>query len=564
MNTIKSTIAAVYIGESPSVCLYKNNEIVYQQKEEILTQSKIDGYPLVSFLELIEKVDNIDYLVYIDSRSPLQQNSSDLTIELFFSIAQRLKKIKDDEVTRLIDMSLHQHKCKAAHAFYNVDIDSAFVINIDKKGGFWSIILDDNLTYIKETETLFQCTAPLQIKTLQKNMKNLADQETVHMQEFDASAWETNGNFDISVYSNPTISDLYEALANYCNWSDVDIQKIVALSMQGKENPQVFDFFVDSGYLQTIDKNVVLQTPRGPELNKQGNSFLLNNNYLAELTDLSNRTDTVFKAVAQSDTAIINYVNHLIDTFSIDNLILSGDILQENMPLIEKIKHNKNVSYFLHNYDHSLSSLIGAILLWLDKQKQLERDLSISLTENIEKSRIEYILQEKNLSFKETSPREASEILNTNCLAVYSQKESVSKILFNPAKRNNSRFLNTVKLRDTFKPFTAIANECDTLLRVSCGNRMFLYNAENSDKINFCLLSKNNQIKVELTETDSVLAEIIGSFSRDTKQQFIGQTPLRQSAVPNPSTIHDVITNCNKLYLKYLYLLDYGLLVTIE
>lgn len=564
MDKDNYTIVGLRIGKSPAACLFQNNQITYCGEEEKICQNKGEKYPIASFLEILQQVKKIDYIVFIDTSGPYEKNDEEFSIDTFFILAKKANKIKDDGIPRLVDMSLHQHKCESAFGFYKSQYVNGHVINVSTQGSYWPISIDNKQTFLKETETLFEYNDNFALKTKQKNMHNLSDQESFYLENFDADFWEKNGNFDLFIYSNPTINDLYKSLSNYFKWEDINISATISLSMQGNNNDQVPQFFVDNLNYSVVDKNTVIKTSNGPVINKNSNDFLIDENS-HEVTTLKNRKDTAFKAVNQSNDAVIKYVNYLIDKFGITKAVLVGDVFQENLKLISKLKLlHQSIDFYVLEEPYQISSIKGAVLLWA-KNLNINK-INLDLEDNKiqpDEEAIELLLKEKNLDFKKVDDNIVGKLLVNNCIAFYSVKQNFSKILFNPSIKNNHRFLTTVKERDTFKIFRAITKKelCSNYTELI--NNTVLYKIKkNENKDISCLISNDNNIKLDLLPADSFLSKIVDVFLENTNQQFIGHTTLRKSNTLDASNLNQVLKKCTSLDLKYLYLIDSNILVT--
>jgi len=563
MDKDAHTIVGIRIGETASACVFEDNRITYFQKEESLTQNKQEEYPIAAFLEILNLVKKIDYIVFIDSLYPVEKNNAQFSVDLFFILAKKANKIKDDGVPRLIDMSMQQHKCEAAYAFYKSNWNNAFVINFSSQGGYWPISIHDEPTLIRETETVFKCNKLLNLNTVHKNMQNTLEQETLFWEGFDAEFWEKDGKFDFLVSSNPSMSDLYTAIANYSNWEEIDISKSVALSLKGSDNNKVPNFFIDNVLFPVIDKNIILRSNHGAELNRSSNAYLTDDNS-HEATALSNRQDVAFKAIEESNIAIINSINYFIKKFNIQNAILVGDILQENLKLTTEItERHKNVDFFVLDDPYSMSSILGATLLWADNLEILLPDIKIYPKKTrYAESQIQKYLSDRNFNYKSSSAADVAGILQQNCVSVYSERYQVSKILFDPSVKNNHRFLNTVKERDSFEPFAAITTNRNYKTQKS--GQTTILNEGNNDTNNAGIISQDNKIKIDMLYEENNLTKIVDEFILKTNQEFIGQTCLRKSHMPEPCNLQQAISNSKTLELEYLYLLDYELLISLD
>jgi len=194
-------IAGIARGHNAGVCLLKDGEIVFSIEEERLTRIKYDGAPLASILKILEYTDTLDYLC-VSHTTPLEQTAGKLDYsgeDVYTGLARKVGLIKDNNnpgEQQVIDMAMFHHKMHAAMAFYRSGFESAVALIVDGAGTFFPLTVEGDEMTIFETESIYECNYPADIKTLHKTLGTRNMISNQYIPNFEGGFWEPEARFN--------------------------------------------------------------------------------------------------------------------------------------------------------------------------------------------------------------------------------------------------------------------------------------------------------------------------------------------------------------------------------
>jgi len=228
-----------------SACILENGELKFFIQEERLTREKYDGFPFISFLDLLKNY-NINLITW--ASTSLNFKSYNFSPIPYWAVLAK----KYSTSTNHSDNSHNHHLAHCAHSFYNSGFKKSIGIVIDGLGS--------SIEHKKhEVETVFECSYPFNFKVLYKNSINPG--EIVNL------------------------SRAYETITMHLGWSRDEAGKTMGLAPYGKQNsniPQLFKnnkgnlniFYVDDLKTTSLpfqhqtfineEKNPQLKLPRDP------------------------------------------------------------------------------------------------------------------------------------------------------------------------------------------------------------------------------------------------------------------------------------------------------------
>lgn len=212
----KNTLA-ISIGKNSSVCLIAEGKIIVYLIEERFSKIKADPFPFRILDEVLyQNQYQLSQIIIggVDQNLPLLPNSN---IDLYQSIIQ-----KTPQNSSLIGYLTHQnHLSYAYSAFHNSGFEEATAIIVNEEGSY-----KDNKTFKGvELESIIELKRP--------NLSNII------WQSFQTKQSPNNNSISNETYSlsnSGGISQIYDAVINYINFSSFDIEKLASFSAFGSFN----------------------------------------------------------------------------------------------------------------------------------------------------------------------------------------------------------------------------------------------------------------------------------------------------------------------------------------
>lgn len=428
-----------YLGVSPthdsSVCVFKENKIVYFSKEERLSKNKRDSEPFLSFFNSINDFE-IKSLIWC---SPFQP--------MWFPYKEIIKKRQKD--IEIIDLYKNHHLQHASLAFYNSGFEEACVIVIDRNGS----LLGDSA---RESESIFFVNYPHNFKEIYKSFWIFDNSAHEEIKKF------KNKNLDCEIDARSMfgITKVYESATSLIGQHVLENGKTMGLSSYGKENSNFKNLF----FKENIPNDYYFGHSSGE--NRPTTFLQLEDISSKNITEENHQiySDYAYEVQSQTQRAALSLIEKAINKTNCKNICITGGYGLNVVANQFYISNFPNINFYFEPLaDDSGNSIGGSMLAYrLDTKDK-----------NIKKINHTFFQGKKHdlskIKGKKTSLEEVSKILqNQKSVGLYYGLAEAGpralghrSILFDPRNAEAKTLINKVKNREWYRPFAGIMLEED-------------------------------------------------------------------------------------------------------
>jgi carbamoyltransferase len=613
-------IAAVTRGHNAGVCLLKDGEIVFAVEEERLTRRKYDGAPFASIKKILDYTDKLDYLILAHTQ---EIKDSSFSVEYtgedpYTSVARKYGLIAElgyevIDHPQVIDYGNIHHKLHAACSFYRSGFDEAVSLVVDGAGTFipFSMGADNRMAY--ETETIFGCKYPAAFDTLYRHLGSNGPMVTqIYSQfkneKFNPSAaryehqkvYPDEGGFSYMIVDGtPGIVKCYEAVTKYCGFKTIDAGKTMGLAPYGKEHEEIPEFF-DKKYdvygYSPVDINFVIPNyPNGATINEPMVPVLrtpFNEGQEIELEDLprlQNRKDLAYKVQKQTQQEVLNLIRTAVDLSGHNNVVISGGYglnCVANYWYLDQLK-DEGINLYVEPVSNDAGTAIGAALLayhtiTADETVRPYAE-SLYLGPKYEHTIDEIIdtADKYGAEVTEGSDQDVIDLItNKNIVAMFQGRSESGpralgnrSILYDPRDPDGKDFVNKVKRREFFRPFAGSmlkehAHEWFDLRGMEeSPHMMYAVNCQPGveEKIPAIIhVDGTCRIQTVTEEQNENYYRLIKAFYDATGCPILFNTSFNLGGEPLVETLDDAVRTLANSGIEYLYLPEYGKLITLK
>jgi carbamoyltransferase len=592
-------IAGIARGHNAGVCLMKDNEIVFSIEEERLTRRKYDGGPLASILKIKEYTDKIDFLV-ISHTTSLATTAGKLDYsgeDVYTGLARKLGLIEslypdspEWKHPQVIDMAMYHHKMHAGLAFYRSGFEEAVALIVDGAGTFFPLTTNGETITIWETESIYKCQYPAEIKTLHKTMGTRNMLPAAYIENFEGGEWEPNASFNVSLGERAGIVKAYEAVTEYCGFSAIEAGKTMGLFPYGKP---------DSSFPNIMDKNdlpvpvtnrnlIVPRYPNGAIVNSNAYNSL-NQHSADDVTLLENRRNLAYAVQTETQQAVVDLIRHSVKLSGCKNVVISGGYglnCVANYYYLGALK-DEDINIYVEPVSNDAGTAMGAALLWYHN---ITKDTNVRLREdnvylgpkyNYTLSEINSIAEKYNATVIDATHDDIVELMTKKNIVANFQGRSENgpralgnrSLMFDPTFEDGKDFVNEIKHREYFRPFAGSILEEDAHdwfdLRgmESSPTMMYAVNCQPGveEKIPAIIhVDGTCRIQTVSREQNPHYYDIIKVFKERTGVPIIFNTSFNLGGEPLVETLDDAVRTLNNCRIEYLYLPEYGKLITVK
>ena len=591
-------IAGIARGHNAGVCLLKDGEIVFSIEEERLTRIKYDGAPLASILKILEYTDTLDYLC-VSHTTPLEQTAGKLDYsgeDVYTGLARKVGLIKDKNSPgeqQVIDMAMFHHKMHAAMAFYRSGFESAVALIVDGAGTFFPLTVEGDEMTIFETESIYECNYPADIKTLHKTLGTRNMISNQYIPNFEGGFWEPEAKFNACLTDKAGIVKAYEAVTEFCGWSSIEAGKTMGLFPYGKPNdafPKIIDD-ADNIPVPIVNRNLIL--PRYP------NGAVVNHNMYKELdhhgengddlTMLQNRRDLAYAVQTESQQAVADLIRHAVKISGNKNVVISGGYglnCVANYYYLKELE-GEGINIYVEPISNDAGTAMGAALIMHhsttnDSNVRLRQDNvylgpKLSYTHN----EIDNIAAKYNAEVTDATHADVVELMTSKNIVANFQGRSENgpralgnrSLMFDPTFKDGKDFVNEIKDREYFRPFAGsiLAEDVhewfDLRGMEDSPTMMYAVNCQPGieEKIPAIIhIDGTCRIQTVTREQNPHYYDIIKAFKEKTGCPIIFNTSFNLGGEPLVETLDDAIRTLEDCKIEYLYLPEHGKLITVK
>jgi carbamoyltransferase len=548
-----------------SVCLYEDNRLIYYCEEERLSRVKKNAHmPILCLNQIIKnhckKVD-VAVVAGYDSDS----------LNCIGSYLKHLKLI--DHVEQNITFFKSHHLLHAAKAFYDSGFENGFVFVIDGRGSSFNlnngkVAYETSSVYLFKNSNNFKCLYKkcFTNSKIENNLKlNLYHEHGFFFKSVPISIDE---NTIVEIVNENDLGHFYSIAATHFNFHQEE-GKLMGLSAFGKENREINKILNSDDFLfkeyEHRDNLQLLNIKKYPELiYKQENS--------KNLTDLS------FLIQQKFEKKYFDFITKHFNFNISKNLIITGGTgynVVNNYKIHEKLKH---VNLFIEPMCGDEGNSIAACQLYL---KQVKPNIQLEKLNHLfigNKYDYNNLVQFEGFIFKETNLDEIINlIIDKQIVALYQGRSEGGpralgnrSLLLDPRIDDAKKIMNTVKKRESFRPFACSILQEDVSEWFDMKNlkespfMMYAVQALEKSKLEIkSLVHVDNTCRIQTVtgKDNNVLYNLLKKFKKITNVPILMHTSFNLAGDPLVETPEDALNTLKKSELKYLYLPDINQLV---
>jgi carbamoyltransferase len=539
-----------------SVALLEDENVLFHIENERLSNIKYDKYAFKAIEKVKDYVDHIDHLVLTGFEVFGPAYKTELT-DSYVAQVSGLNKTFLDHGFKIHNYFAGHHETHAATAFYNSGFDKALCIVLDGAGSPY-MIKNDKINPNKEkgweNKSAYIASYPYNFELIEKYVSSMFyDVENPHQVKE-------------KLYLTNSVSEgaLFEYAGKALGFTKHDAGKVMGLAPYGKLNSKYPSFYKD-GY---IDKNNIVIK------NKE---YMFNFNIPNTFQD---KADFAFMLQKEVQENVAEYILKMIEKTKEKNICLSGGFFLNcvsNYNLLKQLP--KDIKLYVEPISTDAGNAIGAakqVYYSLSQSKRIKKQEHIYYGPTITYD-INLLNNLKILS--DVEPVFVAELISKkNIIAMFQGSSEAGpralgnrSILYDPRDINGKDHVNSVKMREEFRPFAG------TVLKEYAKDWFELHSLEDSKFMMFAvdvLKDKQDQIPAithidgtcriqTLTKEDNInYYLLIEEFYNLTGVPILFNTSLNLAGDTINETLDDVINTFNKSKIDYLYLPELKILIT--
>ena len=591
-------IAGIARGHNAGVCLLKDGEIVFSVEEERLSRQKYDGGPFASMVKILDYTDRLDYLVVAHTQ-PLKETAGRVDYsgdDVYTGLARKLGLIDQKsnaytyEHPQVIDLAFMHHKLHSACAFYRSGFDSAVSVIVDGAGTFVPLAINNEQVMTWETESIIDCEYPANFTTLHK-VYGTRDPIQGGMLQLDSSMYGENGRTHSAVvHDRAGIVKSYEAATMYCGWSSIEAGKTMGLFPYGKPNDNFPKLFEDTADYPMTNRNLVVPNyPNGAFINaglyKELNETSGPND---DVTYLQSRRDIAYAVQTETQEQVLQLILKAVEITGKNKVVLSGGYglnCVANYHYLTTLRE-KGIELYVEPVSNDAGTAMGAALMfWYgledETEKRQPQTLYLGPDNNYDLDTVIDIAVTQEVEMTDANNEDIVELLtNKNIVTIFQGKSENGpralgnrSVLFDPTFKDGKDYVNEVKRREYFRPFAGSILEEDVHewfdLRgmKSSPHMMYAVNCQPGieEKIPSIIhIDGTCRIQTVTKDQNPHYYDLIKAFKDKTGIPIVFNTSFNLGGEPLVETLEDAIWTLKNSDIEYLYLPEFGKLITIK
>ena len=535
-------IAGISQWHNSSVCVLENGEVKLHIENERLSRIKYDTNAFEALDLLPSKID----FLCVAGLTSKESNVNDYDGFL------KNRGYKD---YAYLNIWQTHHKFHASCAFYNSGFDEAICIIKDGMGSEFKVDNKHFLpeTYGRESGTTFIARYPDTFDTIDKHV---------------TMSFDCNAKIDDEIVLNNSGSEglLFQKTSANFGFHQLDAGKVMGMSAYGKsKGTQIYkgDFI-------------------NPELLKFKNNNLREGYLDKKFDDFDDKCNFAYDMQTQIQSKIKNYILKMVEKTGIKNVCLSGGYFLNCVANYYFLKTlPKDINVYVEPISSDAGTSIGiAKYYWhqLTKDKTIRKQKSLYYGNQSMMSEENVKELFKDYKVTKTNKKEVAKLLSEdNIVALFQGKcESGPRalgnrsLLFNPMNEYGQDIVNIIKKREKFRPFAATVLEehaeywFDLKHMPSSKFMMYAVDCKRPEKIPAVNHVDNTcRIQTLSKEDNQNFYELIEEFQKLHQVPMLLNTSLNLAGEPIVNSYEDLLEMMKKSSLKYSYLADFDLLISI-
>ena len=589
-------IAGFARGHNAGVCLLKDGEIIFSVEEERLTRCKYDGGPFASILKILEYTDKLDYMVFSHTTPLDTAGNIEFTGDnIYVGFARKLGLISREcgfgKHPQVIDMCNIHHKLHAACAFYRSGWESATALVVDGAGTFFPTVIDNMDITTWETESIFSCKYPAEIKTHYKHHATKFNIIPKLEPAMDSEWISEPGNTYEALFSDRAgIVKVYEAASLYCGFQEIEAGKTMGLFPYGKASTEIPSLFVDEGSRSLSNRNLVIPTyPAGAKINKLTSPYLDNTISAGEdVSLLQNRRDVAYATQIQTQAEVVKLIKKAVSMTGNKRVVISGGYglnCVANYHYLDALKDD-GIEIYVEPISNDAGTAMGAAMFFW---RVLSQDTTIRKYKTLylgpkNNYTVDHIMETTHANDVEIIDATYSDavnlLINKNIVTIFQgQSENGPRalgnrsVLFDPRFEDGKDYVNAVKHREYFRPFAGsilqehVHDWFDLRGMYSSPHMMYAVNCHPgiAEKIPSIIhVDGSCRIQTVTEEQNFHYYNLIKEFYNQTGCPIIFNTSFNLGGEPLVETLEDAIWTLQNSDIEYLFLPEFNKLITVK
>lgn len=563
MSEKSYNILAINPGHNGSVAFTVNGELIFYAEEERVSRLKYDGNPFRAMLHVL-LTNTVDEFVIggtnpVHARLPWTQEDS-------YSALVR----KFNPNVKITNLGHLHHLGHAAAAFYGSGFESAAAVIVDGAGSVHEEHMGDDSAPITrgfETESIYHCNYPHEFRAVYKHYSDgAAEYYDNGVQEFDNSV---------------TITKAYEAVSFYLGFGFIESGKTMGLSPYGSQDSNIPQFFVNN----RGNKNLLIpKYPAGAIIDEARNPYLRRNQEPAAWHRDFNKCRDVDKNLAyhvQRETEEMMYqlIQRAIDSTEETNVVISGGYGLNCVANYKYLKKFPNIRFHVDPIAHDGGTAIGlAQYAWYKhstsmKPSKMNTVYLGAIPDYSQLSQLQKQVPQLQIS-DVTKEQVVDLLLNQNIVALFQGPAEGGpralgnrSLLFDPRVSNAKDIMNSVKMREWFRPFAGTvleqhANEWFDMATLDSSPFMMYAVDTLPEKVNtipgVCHVDGTCRVQTVTAEQNKHYYDLIETFYKKTGVPIIMNTSFNIAGQPLVETILDAVITMFNSNINYIYLPELG------
>ncbi len=591
MSNQTGYILGISRGHNAGACLLKDGKIVFALEEERLSRQKYDGGPYACMMKVKEYTDKLDY-IFISHTQSLKDTGATVEFigdDVYTGLARKMglierKNVNLREHPQVIDLSHQHHKIHAACSFYRSGFDSAVSLIVDGAGSVEFV--GQGGAALWEVETIIDCDFPAKFNTLYKHQGTVERMSSGIDPKRSAKHLGEDGTFFSVISDTAGIVKVYEAVTEYCGFSGIEAGKTMGLFPYGNPNKAIPELFRKDTEIPLSDRNVTVPTYPGSAI-INSNVFESLNDSGKDLTLLQSRRDLAYALQTQTQDQVLNLILKAAEMSGKNKVILSGGYglnCVANYHYLDKL-NEEGIELYVEPISNDGGTAIG-VALWgyyevsQSTEKLNGREIYLGPEYNYKQSEIEALAARYNAIVEDADDDKVIETMrNKNIVALFQGRSENGpralgnrSLMFDPTFKDGKDFVNEIKHREYFRPFAG------SILVEDVHEWFDLRGMEDSPHMMYAVSCKDGveekipsiihvdgscRIQTVSKEDNPIYHRIISKFKEETGVPIIFNTSFNLGGEPLVETLEDCLWTLQQSDIQYLYLPEYGKMLTV-
>ena len=514
---------------------------------------------------------------------------------------------------QVIDLSDIHHKLHAAAAFYRSGFETATAVIIDGAGTFATMnsgLFDvhnnpvEEMTY--ETESIVECSYPANFHNVFKHSgtRSPSLNATIRL-DGPVNPYVDNRekeDFLQAISDRAGIVKAYEAITNFCGFSEIEAGKTMGLAPYGKPIDDMSkDWFVEQESIDDMkmlisDRNVF--APSYPNsaffqhlnVKSMRNDPIMDPEQMKHAAELDSRKNAAWKVQHESEKAAIWYIRKAYEMTGNKNIVVSGGYglnCVANYKYLEELK-DLDLNIYVEPISSDAGTCLGAALMFYNHQAQRldiapSSRLYLGPQSSIDLDQIKDEYQfDPSVEINEDASYEdvVDLITKKNIVAIFQGRSESGpralgnrSLIFDPRFEDGKDFVNTVKKREWFRPFAGsilledapewfdmkgLKESPDMMYAMNCQPGV-------AEKIPSIIhVDGTCRIQTVKEEDNYHYYNLIKTFKEKEGCPIVFNTSFNLGGDPLVETLEDAIKTLQKSAIEYLFLPEINVLIKVQ